>query len=301
MTGEPRRLASVARLFVRAVLIGLALAMLIFALSDWSLSDAHAYWEAAWRIRAGQELYPAVADVEASTVFRYSPWFAIAAVPFTYLSPEAAGALWSFILVAASIASVAPLVRSGALVPALFFGCVLIGISAIGNAQPLIVAALVWGLERRSGPLWIAVTASLKAVPILFAFVYLGRRQWGRFAMSLLLTGALVAPFLLYDLSNYVTSAGFAGLLITWPPLYVLVVGAGVVITVGLARGRFGWLAAATTVSLALPRFFVYDLTFLMPGTLPTAPATGTLRWLRGHSRHDKIAEPESPEGGLIP
>ncbi|HYI67066.1 MAG TPA: glycosyltransferase family 87 protein [Candidatus Limnocylindrales bacterium] len=294
MTRTSGRLTSFARLFVQAILIGLALAMLIFAIGDWSLSDAHAYWEAAWRIREGEELYPAVASVEGSTVYRYSPWFAMAAVPFTYLPPEVAGALWSAILIAASIISVAPLARSRALILAFFFGCVLIGISAIGNAQPLVIAALVWGLERRSGPLWIAAAASLKAVPILFAFVYLGRRQWGRFALSLALTGILVAPFLLYDLSNYVTSAGFAGLLITWPPVYVLVVGAGVVATVRLARGRFGWLAAATTVSLALPRFFVYDLTFLLPGTLPVAPASGLDRWKRAPTQVERVPEPDA-------
>lgn len=45
---------------------------------------------------------------------------------------------------------------------------------------PLIVAALVLGVERRTGPPWIAFAASLKAVPILFVVTYLGRREWVR-------------------------------------------------------------------------------------------------------------------------
>ena len=278
MTSRSSRWTRWPRVVVHAILIALSVALIIFAATDWSLSDAHAYWEAAGRIRAGQELYPAVSDVEASTVFRYSPWFAFAAVPFTYLPATVAGAAWSAILVGASVLAILPLLRAGAFVPAVFFGSVLVGISAIGNAQPLIVAALVWGLERRSGPLWIALAASLKAVPVLFAVVYLGRRQWGRFVATLALTGLLVTPFLLYDLSNYVTTAGFAGLLISWPPVYVVAVAGGLVASILLAQGRFGWLAAATTASVALPRFFVYDITFLLPGTLPAAPAIGTNR-----------------------
>jgi hypothetical protein len=39
--------------------------------------------------------------------------------------------------------------------------------------------------------------------------------------------------------------------------------------TLRLAPGRFGWLAAATSVVLALPRLFVYDVTYLMAG-VPT-------------------------------
>jgi hypothetical protein len=263
------------RLATHAVLIGLSIAVLVFAVSDWTLSDAEAYWNAALRLRDGDPLYPATPDPEASTVYRYAPWFAYAAVPVTYLPVEVAGVLWSGLLVSASLWAVAPLARRGSAVAALFFGAVLIGISAIGNVQPLIVAALVHGVERRSGPLWIALTASLKVVPALFALVYLGRRQFWRFGASVVLTLLLVAPMLLFDLANYVTDAADAALLIRWPPVWVAVVILGAGVTVWVARSRYAWLAAGAAAALTLPRFFVYDITFLLPGAA-TTPSDGS-------------------------
>jgi hypothetical protein len=254
-----------ARLVTTALLVGLSISLVVFAVTDWKLTDAQAYWNAALRLRDGGPLYPPIDDVNASTVYRYAPWFAFAAIPFTYLPPTAAGAAWSLILVAASAAAVQPLIRDREIVMAAFFASVLLGISAIGNAQPLIVAALVHGVERRSGPLWIAVTASLKGVPLAFALVYLGRRQWWRFGAAIMLTALLLAPMLAFDLSNYVTDASDAALLIRWPVLWGAVAIAASAITVLLARGRFGWLAAGATAALVLPRFFVYDITFLVP------------------------------------
>jgi hypothetical protein len=47
----------------------------------------------------------------------------------------------------------------------------------------------------------------------------------------------------------------------------VLVLAAAVIATVALARTKWAWLAAAATVCLSLPRFFVYDSTYLLIGT----------------------------------
>ena len=260
-------IARASKLVATAILIGLSIALLIFAVTDWGLSDAEAYWNAAMRLRAGEPLYPAVDDVNGSDVYRYAPWFAFAAVPLTFLPQPVAGALWSLLLVGASGLAILPLVRERQFVLAAFFGSVLLGISAIGNAQPLIIAALVHGVERRSGPVWIGITASLKVVPMFFALVYLGRRQWWRFAASVAVALVLVAPMLAFDLSNYVTDPSDAALLIRWPPLWAGVVIVGSVATVALATTRYGWLAAGSTAVLALPRFFMYDITFLLPGT----------------------------------
>jgi hypothetical protein len=41
-----------------------------------------------------------------------------------------------------------------------------------------------------------------------------------------------------------------------------------------LARTRWAWLAGGTTVAVSLPRFFVYDVTYLMLGTLPAKSPT---------------------------
>lgn len=285
---KPGFASRAARLIAHGILLGLALSLVIFAVTDWSLSDGEAYWNAAQRVREGEPLYPRITDPEASEVYRYAPWFAFAAVPFTFLPQWVAGAIWSGMLLAASAIAVAPLARSHHLVAAAFFGSVLVGISAIGNVQPLVVAALMWGLERRSGPLWIAMSASLKVVPILFALVYLGRREWWRFGLSLALTVLVVAPTLLFDLRYYVTSAGAAGILITWPPVYAAVGVLGAIATVRLARGRFGWLAAATSAVLAVPRFFVYDVTFLLPGAIPATRAAPDAPRERHASRADK-------------
>ncbi len=256
------------------LVIGLGIANLFWSVAQWTLSDASAYWDAAHRLREGAELYPAVANVEASDVYRYAPWFAWLAVPVTFLPIQLAGAVWSMILVAASVAAVIPMARRGAWLQVAFFFPILIGISAVGNAHALMIAWLVWGVERRSGPLWIALAASLKAAPILLALVYLGRREWWRALATLLISALLIAPAFLYDLSGYVTTTGRAGMLAELPLVFGAVVAATAVLTLAVARGRSGWLAGATTVALATPRFFVYDVTYLLVG----APAEAPLR-----------------------
>ena len=252
-----------------AVIIGIGIFNLYQAVSGWHLLDASAYWNAAMRLRIGAPLYPPVPFPEASDVFRYSPWFAWAAVPFTFLPVQVAGALWSLVLLGASAWALEPLVRARAWLLVALFAPILVGISAVGNVQPLLVAALVHGVERRSGPLWIAVAASLKVFPLLLALVYAGRGQWLRFAAAIVLTGLLWAPALLYDLSSYPSQPGRAVALYSVPMLYFGVVGVAIGATLALARTRFAWLTAATTVTLALPRLFVYDVTLLMVGVRP--------------------------------
>jgi hypothetical protein len=258
-----------ARTVALAVIIGIGLFNLLQAATHWTLSDAAAYWNAALRLREGAPLYPSVTNIDASEVYRYAPWFAWLAVPFTYLQVQVAGALWSVLLIAASGLSLVPLARARAWVAVAFFAPILVGISAVGNVHPLLIAPLVWTVERRSGPLWIGVAASLKIFPILFALVYLGRRQWARAAAAVVVAALLWAPALLYDLRGYATEAGQAASLITYPILWAVVVGAAIGLTLRLAPGRFGWLAAAGSVVLALPRLFVYDVTFLMVGAEP--------------------------------
>ncbi|MGI8828876.1 MAG: hypothetical protein ACR2I5_03770 [Candidatus Limnocylindria bacterium] len=257
-------LARAARLFVLALVIGVGISQIILSVANWHLSDADAYWNAAVRLRDGAPLYPQLGDSEASDVYRYAPWFAWAWVPLTFLPHGIVNVLWSGVLLGASAAALVPLVRMGAWTLVALFAPILFGISAIGNVQPLIVAALVLGVDRRSGPLWIAATASLKAVPIILVLTYIGRRQWDRAALAVGLTGLLVAPMLLYDLSHYPASAGVAGLIPGGPIPYVTALLAGTIISVVKARSPFGWLSSATTAAVAIPRFFVYDLTFLM-------------------------------------
>jgi hypothetical protein len=265
-----------ARIVALAVIIGIGLVNLIQAATHWTLSDAAAYWSAAIRLRDGEPLYPLLTNVDASEVYRYAPWLAWLAVPVTYLPPQLAGLLWSAVLLGASAFALVPLARARAWLAVAFFAPILVGISAVGNIHPLVIAPLVWTVERRSGPLWIGVAASLKIFPILLALVYLGRQQWIRAALALAVMALLWAPALLYDLSGYATEPGLAASLISAPLLWAVVVGAAIGMTLRLAPGRFGWLAAAVSVVLALPRLFVYDVTYLMVGA-PVSRSTNRL------------------------
>ena len=258
-----------ARTVALAVVIGIGLFNLYQAATNWTLSDASAYWHAALRLRDGAALYPVLTNVDASEVYRYAPWFAWVSVPVTWLPAQVAGAIWSALLLAASGLAILPLARARAWLLVAFFAPILVGISAVGNVQPILVAALVWGVERRSGPLWIGVAASLKIFPILFALVYLGRREWARGVLAAVVAIALWAPALAYDLRGYATEAGQAASLFAVPALWAIVMVAGSILTVRLARTRFAWLAAAVDVVVSLPRLFVYDVTFLMVGAVP--------------------------------
>jgi hypothetical protein len=259
---------------VLVLLIGFGIAQMLLTINDWHLRDMGAYWEAGERLRLGAPLYPPLTDPESSATYRYAPWFAWLWVPITLLPKELVSVGWSVILLAASAISLLPAIRARAWVVLVLFTPILFGISAIGNAHPLIIAALVHGVERRSGPVWIAAAASLKAAPMLLVLTYLGRRQWGRVAATVAATVALVAPMLLHDLSNYPAGSGAAGGLIAVPPLYVVAVAVGMIVSVRLARRDTGWLASAATVVVATPRLFVYDMTYLLVG-LASRPAAG--------------------------
>ncbi len=269
--GRPRWVR-LARIVALAVIIAIGIVNLYWAVTGWTLSDAAAYWNAGLRLREGEPLYPPLTDVDASNVYRYAPWFAWLAVPVTFLPVEVAGILWSAVLLAASVGSVLPLLRLRAWLAVALFLPILVGIAAVGNVQPLLVAALVHGVERRSGPVWIAMAASLKATPILFALVYLGRRQYRRAAVAAAVTAMLIAPVLLYDLRGYVTDAGQAAALIAIPAAYVAAVAALAVGTLRMAATPLAWLAASTAVVVALPRLFVYDVTFTMAGVPARGP-----------------------------
>jgi hypothetical protein len=269
-----------ARIVALAVIIGIGINHLYWSVADWHLKDMNAYWDAAWRLRQGQSLFPMHVDVEASEVFRYSPWFAWAWVPLTYLPRVVVNIGWSAVLLAASAAAIWPLVRMRAWTGIAFFLPVLVGISAGGNAHALMIALLVLGVERRSGPLWIAVAASLKLFPILLVLTYVGRGEWRRAVAAVVLSVVLLSPFLLYDLAGYVTDAGGAALLWRWPAIYAIVLIGAAAAALRLARSPHGWLASSATVALSLPRFFLYDITYLLVA-LPAPRPGEDLRAIR--------------------
>jgi len=253
-----------------AVLIALtSYALLTYALARPVGVDVTAYWNAAERLRDGETLYAAGA-ANASDLYRYAPWFAFAWIPLTYLPFEAVASAWVGLMVAAALISTVPLLRlglTGWAAFAFFMPLQLQG-AVFGNVQPLLVLALMWGVNRRSGPVWIALAASLKAVPLALALVYAGRGEWRRAAIASGLTALLVAPMTLFDLSGYSTAPGpnqnsLAGVS---PFLFIPIAIASLVFTYRLARTRYGWAAGAFAMIATLPRLLSYQATFMLVG-----------------------------------
>ena len=288
---HPGRAVFLTRTVVLAICLGYGIGNIVWSATAWEIPDIGAYWNAALRLRSGGPLYPAVGDVNASEVYRYAPWFAYAWVPLTYLPRWFVDAAWSVALIGASLAVVVPplLLRNrAALAFSALVGSFLFLIASRGNVQPLMVAALVFGVERRSGPLWIALCASLKATPILYALVYAARGEWKRFAVTLGLTALLVLPMALFDLDGYTTDPGFShSLYFISPALFWAVAAASVVVALYVAwRHRpWAWLAISVAVLLCLPRYFPYELTFLFVGLVPAVAA-----WSEGRAREPVAA-----------
>jgi hypothetical protein len=243
-------------------------AMILAGATSTPLGDFDAYWQAGERIRAGELLYFTPTDPLDGTIYRYAPWFAWLWAPLTFLPETLVKAAWAVGLAGAGIYALHRVYRH----PVVFLlGPAMLASVYYGNVQALMVAGLVFGLERRTGPLWIALAASLKAVPILFVLVYLGRREWGKAAWTLGLTALLVVPMGLYDLSGYPIGGQSVGLSVSAPALWIALTLAGIGATIYLARSRYAWLAAATTVLVALPRFASYEMTLLLPS--PQTPS----------------------------
>jgi len=267
------------RTLVLAVCIGYGISNVVWALTAWEIPDIDAYWNAALRLQSGAPLYLRVTDVNASDVYRYAPWFAFFWVPLTHLPRSIVDALWSVLLVATSMAVIIPALRlrsPAALAFTALAGGFLILIASRGNVQPLMVAALAYGVERRSGPVWIAACASLKATPILFVLVYVARGEYRKAAVTVALTAALVLPMLAFGVQGYTTDPGASLSLYAISPVLYGVVGAtsvAIAAYVAWRHPRYGWLAAAVAVILCLPRFFPYEFTFVFVGLVPVVDA----------------------------
>ena len=138
---------------------------------------------------------------------------------------------------------------------------------------------LVWTVGRRTFPAWVGVAASIKLVPLAFVLVWAGRRSWLPAVVAVGLTGALFAPMLLFDLSNYVTDpgTGLLSLYAVWPVLWIAVALSLTVLTIWLAihGSPYAWIAAAVLMYLGPPRVVTSYLAFLVPGYLLAIRQTG--------------------------
>lgn len=258
-----------ARLLALAIVVGWSVTNAWYRISDWSLSDMDAYWNAALRVREGALLYPPLADPSAADVYRYAPWFAWAWVPLTYLPRALVATGWSVILVGATVSALRPLMRptAASIGTAALIGSMLIWAASVGNVQPLMVATLVHGIDRRSGPLWVGIAASLKAVPIVYVLIYLGRREWSRVVATLAVAALLAAPLLITPLGNYPAGPGDSqGPLWALHPILlgaVLALLAAFTIRLASQGSSHARLLAASTLLAALPRITLIDLSHL--------------------------------------
>jgi len=223
-------------------------------------ADAEGYWQAALRLRDGAPLYFNLPNTGDPTLYRYAPWFAFAWVPLTLLPHGPVMTAWVALQAAALAYLVWPLRTSLAGIGLAFLvGSMLVRTVLIGQVHVLMLAGLAWGLHRRSGPVVIAVAASLKIFPLLFALTYVRRREWGRLALTLGLTAALWAPLLLFDLSDF-PEGGFNPQL----PLPLLLGGAAVASIVALRSERYGDLGVALAIILGNPRYNHYTPGYLL-------------------------------------
>jgi hypothetical protein len=244
------------------------LALLQMTIPGWWGQDGAAYWNAGLRLREGAPLYPELANPDASDVYRYSPWFAAAWAPLTLLPRPIVMAVWTSVLLGATVMIVAPILRTHTIASvalALLAGALLIPAAATGNVQPLLVALLLYGSERRSGPIWVAVAASLKFTPALLVLVYVGRRQWTRALATVLTAAALIAPMAFFDLRHYPLEVGAASGPLGWQLMWLAVI-ATALLSLRLAGGRYGLLTAGIATMIAIPRWSYYLPSFLLVG-----------------------------------
>ena len=230
-----------ARIVALAVIIAIGIYNVYFAVSHWTLSDADAYWQAGLRLRAGEPLYPPLSSAEGSEIYRYAPWFAWLAVPWTYLSESVAAVLWSAVLLGASALALWPLIRLRAWILVAFFAPDPGGhqrgrqrpAADRGGAGPGRGTAQRTAVDRAGGfpedlphPAGAGVR---RAAPVVGVRGHGGdhRAAW------------LPAVFL-YDLSAYPVSAGQAGALIGFPIIYFAVVGIAMGATFALAPDPLG-------------------------------------------------------------
>jgi len=260
------------KVLVLAICIGFGLAFLIANVRSWQLEDADAYWNAALRIRHGLPLYiPVDPNADEMLAYRYAPWLAWLWVPLTMLPKEIVQVGWSAVLIVACVLALVPLLRQRTVAAACLaavLGGLLVRTASTGNVHAILVAMLVHGVPRRSGPIWIGIAASLKLAPIAYALIFIGRREWGRAALAIGVAAILIAPILLYDLRGYPTDPGesFSVLSLAGPVPWAAVAAVGVVAGVALARTRWAWGAASAAVLSVIPRLELYSLTYLLVG-----------------------------------
>jgi hypothetical protein len=229
------------------------------------LLDMRVYTGAAEHLLHGEPIY---ASHPGDLVpYKYAPWFAGLWVPLTILPDALVGVMWLCLLLACA----AWLLWRAPWWLALITGPFVAWGAAIGNAAPLLFAALAIALPTRGAGVAIGVVASLKAFPILLVVPLVMQRRWLAATMAVATTILLTAPMLLFDLSGYQVSAEGPHSIfnVLGPVAWAVSAGAALL----LAILRPSWGSAGLAVILANPRFQWYDLGYLLIGKPRAEPS----------------------------
>ena len=265
--------ARIARLIACAIAIGVGIAMIWANAISWELEDWRTYLVAAERVAQGGPVYDWSAGHE--YVYRYAPWFAYALTPFLALPRPTADVIWSALVVSATLGAVLPLIRQrswASVSLAVLVAGLLMRVASTGNVNPLIIAALVLGLQTRAGPIIVALAASLKATPLLFTAVFLAERRWVAAAITLGLTIVLVAPmaWLGYEITPGPSESIFQVSPVVW--LFITPLALAVLTVLSAIGSPYVPLSAGLAAYLALPRSFLYDIALVLPGIARRTP-----------------------------
>jgi Glycosyltransferase family 87 len=206
--------------------------------------DAHAYWVAARMPETWYLLAPRLKDA-----YLYSPAFAQLLWPIGQLPWTAFQALWAAVGAALLFWLLKPLGWRKGLTLAPFFVTELM----LGNVYILFAAALVLGLTRFPGAF--AIFAVTKVAPSVVFLWFVVRREWGKAAVAVGTTAAIVVVSAAVSPHAW---ADWARFLLTWtgegsvgaPVRAVL----AIVVVVWAARTDRAWLLAPA-VLLACPVF----------------------------------------------
>ena len=241
------------------------------------LADAHAYYEAAARLNAGQPLYPPNLNPNDNHIYLYPPLLAqllrpLALLPYTWFALG-----WELVVV---VTFVWLLQHLGVRERSTWIAIGLLGVP-IGWALTIAQAHIPMTLLMAIGQPWsIALAANLKLFPVLIALYWRGRRDWESLLAFFLWLGLIFAAQLIVDLNDtlaFFKAVGFGqtgepGVLrnfsvytispIAWVGLLI----AGCILILATAKTRWGWAVAVTVATLAPPRLLTYMLTGLLAG-----------------------------------
>ncbi len=240
--------------------------------------DAQAYWLAAQRLREGLPLYAGPRGDE-TEVYRYAPWFAFAWVPLTYLGHDMAFAVWRGILLIATLGAIWPLLRrpsAASVTLAVLIGGLLISALPPANATPLMVGALAMGLRTRAGPIVLGLAGSLKVFPLILVAGFVAERRWLHAATAVAISAILWVHLLAFDLRLYTQIGGpsfYVGgvslldlSVLLWLPLAIVCL--AIVVGLAVRKSPWTWLAAGAAIPLAVPRVWLPDAAYALPGAL---------------------------------